>query len=419
MEEKKSCCCKSLPKVLWWFLALFGLALIYLLMFNMNKDRIEEDLTHRVTGALSKEGMSWVSVDVDERGRDILLIGDAPNEEARSKALSLAAGVDGVRIVENGLKVAVAQELLAPEIKAGSKSEESTVVPPEEQMPEPIEAMSLHIQIDDSGKMVLNGKVASKEELEAILKAAQDKVGEDNVINNLMVSSDVKPSSWLDALPDLLGLATSGGALSVGADGVQYTGSVENLSMMNQIIDKAKSLLSSFNIPVLNNLIVDNVVSVDDSVAMTLTPVAEPDNVIVKAEDPSPEVKAVNRCQGMLNESMSGKTINFVTNRANIKSDSYPILDAIEAVMKECKAEIANNGVTINGHTDSRGDDTYNMSLSLRRANAVRNYLVGKGVDEGLLKSIGHGETNPVAGNDTVEGRAANRRITFIIQQNN
>lgn len=71
--------------------------------------------------------------------------------------------------------------------------------------------------------------------------------------------------------------------------------------------------------------------------------------------------------------------------------------------------EIAAN---IQGHTDSRGNDDYNMSLSQRRADAVREILVSEyGIDGSRLKSVGYGETQPVASNDTDEGRAENRRV--------
>ena len=65
----------------------------------------------------------------------------------------------------------------------------------------------------------------------------------------------------------------------------------------------------------------------------------------------------------------------------------------------------------IGGHTDSTGEDAYNMGLSQRRAESVRSYLVSKGVKASRLEAKGYGETKPVASNDTNEGRAKNRRV--------
>ncbi len=73
--------------------------------------------------------------------------------------------------------------------------------------------------------------------------------------------------------------------------------------------------------------------------------------------------------------------------------------------------------MTIVGHTDNTGGDVYNLELSLRRATAVRDSLVGLGIDAERLRAEGAGATNPVAGNDTEEDRAQNRRIEFRIDR--
>jgi outer membrane protein OmpA-like peptidoglycan-associated protein len=74
--------------------------------------------------------------------------------------------------------------------------------------------------------------------------------------------------------------------------------------------------------------------------------------------------------------------------------------------------------IEIQGHTDSKGADDYNMKLSERRASAVANYLRGKGVASGRVRIKGYGETAPVASNDTEDGRAQNRRVNFLITAN-
>lgn len=71
--------------------------------------------------------------------------------------------------------------------------------------------------------------------------------------------------------------------------------------------------------------------------------------------------------------------------------------------------------VTIEGHTDSVGDDSYNQGLSQRRAYSVRSYLVGHGIDAARITAMGAGESMPVAGNDTATGRQQNRRVEVII----
>ncbi len=69
----------------------------------------------------------------------------------------------------------------------------------------------------------------------------------------------------------------------------------------------------------------------------------------------------------------------------------------------------------IEGHTDSQGDDAFNLDLSQRRANSVRRYLVEQGITAERLEAVGYGETKPVDTNKTAAGRENNRRVEFTI----
>ncbi|MFZ0135364.1 MAG: OmpA family protein [Desulfobacterales bacterium] len=106
--------------------------------------------------------------------------------------------------------------------------------------------------------------------------------------------------------------------------------------------------------------------------------------------------------------------ILFDFDKYDIKPAAYPILD--EALMVYRK----NPGlkIEVQGFTDSIGTEEYNMGLSKRRADAVRNYLVDKGVDPKVISTRGFGESNPVASNSTKEGRALNRRVEFAATEN-
>jgi OOP family OmpA-OmpF porin len=70
----------------------------------------------------------------------------------------------------------------------------------------------------------------------------------------------------------------------------------------------------------------------------------------------------------------------------------------------------------IEGHTDSQGNDQANLALSQARAEAVRQYLVGRGVAQDKVRAVGRGEQQPVATNDSPEGRANNRRVEIVVQ---
>lgn len=91
-----------------------------------------------------------------------------------------------------------------------------------------------------------------------------------------------------------------------------------------------------------------------------------------------------------------------------IKGSFYATLDRIA---EEIQARAATARFTIVGHTDSDASNEYNQDLSERRARAVANYLIAKGVDAGQLSVLGLGETRPLASNETPEGKAQNRRV--------
>ena len=106
--------------------------------------------------------------------------------------------------------------------------------------------------------------------------------------------------------------------------------------------------------------------------------------------------------------------IFFAFNKAKILSKSFGLLNEVGMALKD-KSEIR---VRIEGHTDSKGSDRYNMKLSDQRAKSVRMYLIKQGVDPSRMVSIGYGEERPIADNDTEEGREMNRRVEFYILGN-
>ncbi len=114
--------------------------------------------------------------------------------------------------------------------------------------------------------------------------------------------------------------------------------------------------------------------------------------------------------QEVLDDALEG--VFFETNKAVIRPESFTVLDRVVEVMEENETY----KLRIEGHTDSTGDDALNQSLSERRAGAVRDYLIRKGIAGERLTSEGFGESRPIASNETTEGRAKNRRVEFKIE---
>lgn len=104
--------------------------------------------------------------------------------------------------------------------------------------------------------------------------------------------------------------------------------------------------------------------------------------------------------------------IFFDTAKATIKTISYPVLDDVVDVLNK-HPEITL--VEVQGHTDARGSDAYNMKLSQARSESSMRYLISKGIDPSRLHAVGYGESRPIASNSTVEGMSQNRRTEFVI----
>jgi len=108
---------------------------------------------------------------------------------------------------------------------------------------------------------------------------------------------------------------------------------------------------------------------------------------------------------------LSLQVINFEVDKALIPDVNKPLLDRAAEIMKA----VPDMQLMIMGHTDSQASDAYNMELSRDRAEAVKEYLVSKGVDASKLQTKGMGETDPIADNSTDQGRFRNRRIEFTV----
>lgn len=106
--------------------------------------------------------------------------------------------------------------------------------------------------------------------------------------------------------------------------------------------------------------------------------------------------------------------VMFASGKTQLRPAAQQQLDEVATALKDDQ----DHQILIEGHTDSKGKDERNQQLSQARAEAVRNYLVTRGLDETRVRAVGLGASRPVAENDTEEGRATNRRVEIVIQSN-
>jgi OOP family OmpA-OmpF porin len=117
-------------------------------------------------------------------------------------------------------------------------------------------------------------------------------------------------------------------------------------------------------------------------------------------------------CQQLFSELLGKGTIRFQSKQSAIDPDSAGLLDRLIETALRCPAA----NIEIAGHTDADGEDGFNQALSEKRAQAVMDYLVKAGLPADRFTATGYGSTQPVASNDTDEGKAQNRRIEFVVR---
>ena len=117
-------------------------------------------------------------------------------------------------------------------------------------------------------------------------------------------------------------------------------------------------------------------------------------------------------CQQLFSELLAKGKIRFESGRAGIDLDSAGLLDRLIETALRCPTA----NIEIAGHTDADGEDAFNQTLSEKRAQGVADYLVKAGLPASRFTATGYGSTQPVATNDTDEGKAQNRRIDFLVR---
>jgi outer membrane protein OmpA-like peptidoglycan-associated protein len=119
------------------------------------------------------------------------------------------------------------------------------------------------------------------------------------------------------------------------------------------------------------------------------------------------QAKTRNTERGMI---LTLGSVLFETNQAALKPGALQNLYPLATFMREN----ADRTIKIEGHTDSRGDEDYNLELSRRRAEAVREFLIQNGIEPNRIIAQGYGELSPVAANETAAGRQQNRRVEIV-----
>jgi outer membrane protein OmpA-like peptidoglycan-associated protein/osmotically-inducible protein OsmY len=445
MSKKLPFCCTTFPKGVWWLLTLLGAPLLFLFMVMSKQDEVEQDLQQRTTQQLTDKNINWTTVKLDKRGRDAVLHGNAPDIAAHDQALNLAQEVYGVRHVSNKMTINGADSDTTNNTASTGDAE-------------PIGKPATFALTSNDEGIVLTGTMPNQKSIDTLVATTIKSYDGKQVTNQLTIEKGITEANWLPAVNTLIptlvdlkqaDLYVSDNKKSLSGKTTSATEKAAILSAMTTALGEEQTFTENIAIEVPRTEIAtssDSLLSktidpptTTEMADTTETTKTEPETAVKTTEVESTTIEtskpdaidsetttakteekreepAVDACQEKLNTVMQNKKILFANNRAKIRSASFPLLNDIASIIKECKDVVSNKGISINGHTDSRGKDSYNQALSERRAQAVKSHLTKKGVSSALMKAKGYGETQPVADNKTDEGRAQNRRITFKIK---
>lgn len=225
--------------------------------------------------------------------------------------------------------------------------------------------------------IVASGTLADAASKAALLVRLHQVFGAERVVDQLVVGPVSAPPSWNDSLNKLLGLnlkLVSHGQLKVDGNAVSLRGDVANEAQRQQIAaDLGASLDPGFTI---NN------------------------GLRVAASE-----------QSVLDAALANRIIEFESGKAALTEAGRAILDQMSVALLRLK----DKKVELIGHTDNAGARASNLSLSQARAEAVKAYVVQKGIRPESIAVSGEGPDRPVADNRSAEGRARNRRIEFKV----
>lgn len=132
----------------------------------------------------------------------------------------------------------------------------------------------------------------------------------------------------------------------------------------------------------------------------------------IEQEIPGAEVERVGEGINVTFDEASG--VYFDSEKYNLNAKSQETLNKLAGIFKE----YPNTNILVEGHTDNTGSDSYNLTLSKNRAQAVTNYMVSNGLDKGRFDTKWYGEAQPKYDNTTAEGRSKNRRVELAIVAN-
>lgn len=454
-----------------WWPGLIPLAVMWGFAAWNNTLPVEADLSARSSAALKDTVLDKTRIAVD--GRDIALAADAFSEEGRRDAVMAVEMVPGVRLVDDRtrlvpeakpfvwnaerdvVRVTLSGSAPLPSMKARlteAARKEVNGVEVADQMglargaPPRFEAAAM-LLLDQIGKLK-DGKITITDTKVNLSGMSRDLGGREAIaaaLKNLpegfsIAANEVKAPPYIfQAYKDpVAATVTLTGYVPDNNVHAAIATSASRKFFTEKVVDNLKASIgapASFNTAVvaalgaLSRLSTGTLVVSDREVKLSGDALYEgaandiraglgkdfPKNWQYKPEiTVKPAAGPVDGtvCQQLFSELLNKGKIRFAAKRPDIDPDSAAILDHLIETALRCPT----TDIEVAGHTDADGEDAFNQALSEKRAQAVIDYLVKAGLPATRFAAVGHGATQPLAGNDTDEGKAQNRRIEFLVR---
>ena len=454
-----------------WWPGLIPLALLWIWAAWMNTAAWETDLAGRAAAALKNNVLDRANVEAD--GRDLTLSADAFSEEGRQSALSIVEAVPGARLVRDQTRVVpeakpfawsgerdvtrftLAGNVPSPAIR-GRLDDALRSLAGNAEVADHMEYARGAPQRFDAATQILieqlarlsSGKVALSDSSISLTGMARDLGGREAIADALKKLPDgfAVTENAIQAPPYIFQANKDPVAATVTLTGYVPDNNIHGTIIAaarrkffsEQIVDNLKAsvgsppgftqgvvealgglsrlstgalTISDTDVKLAGDEFYDVAIDQIRSELRTDLPQGWHATADITAKPPASSVDPTV-CQQLFAELLAKSKIRFESAKATIDRDSAGLLDRMIETAMRCPTA----AIEVGGHTDTDGDADANMALSQRRAQAVVDYMVRAGVPADRLKAVGYGETEPVASNDTDEGKAQNRRIEFLVR---
>jgi len=391
-------------------LLLLGLILIFILTylcFLSKSEIIKKDLLDKAHNVYSNTPMKNINValkgDSIKMTRELILTGSIASEDEKRKAESLVENIKGVSRVNNQLTII--------EKKEQPIKEKKEITP----LASPYIISSISSK---KNEIIFIGYLPSKDAHKEVIKKAKEIFNDKIFIDRFKIATGA-PKKWREITE--LGFRVLNkveyGQFKISDNSFNFEGYVKSKKLKEQLVKeltegKPQNYEGTYQIDTPKKISIPKplmpIQESNETNESSKTTVENKNSVLNISSSTPPALS----CQEKFKKLLEEHKIHFSYNKSKIQLSSYPTLDSIVSITKSCP----NSHIIIEGHTDSDGERAYNKWLSQKRANAVKRYLISKGVEKSRLKAIGYGESRPLVPNISREAKRKNRRIELKIE---